>query len=193
MVHNIEKWDGPSIGLRCIWLLVSNTIIKGSPSTFERARTLESKQESRRCAYEEQSSSPQSLSSERKHYSKRKKNSSETRDSWVHGWEISYSFVVATLVTPPCLTDNHSSAREEWDIGLYLFISGRIWTLRILPFVCFLCEYSKKWKVLFIMLKVTFCQWNKEIKMTQVEKFFGVVCRYSLPVIVVSLLPTPEH
>lgn len=104
MVHNIEKWDGPSIGLRCIWLLVSNTIIKGSPSTFERARTLESKQESRRCAYEEQSSSPQSLSSERKHYSKRKKNSSETRDSWVHGWEISYSFVIATLVTPPCLT-----------------------------------------------------------------------------------------
>lgn len=91
------------------------------------------------------------------------------------------------------LSDNHSSAREEWDIGLYLFISGRIWTLRILPFVCFLCEYSKKWKVLFIMLKVTFCQWNKEIKMTQVEKFFGVVCRYSLPVIVVSLLPTPEH
>lgn len=53
--------------------------------------------------------------------------------------------------------------------------------MRILRFISFLFEYSKKWTISFITLKETFCKWNKEIKRIHVEEVvFGLRMLFSV-------------
>ena len=108
--------------------------------------------------------------------------------------KASYSFVVTISATPPWIIMRQSFIGKKRVGHWIVWNSGTTWRWnisRILRFVSFLFEYSKKWTVSFITLEGTFRQCNKDMKRTQVEEVVLVVCHSFIQAI--SIAPLQAH